>query len=162
MYKTMKNDDYIEAPNYYNHPIGRKMIFLGGTITNASFDWQKVCYDYLLAHDFIVFNPKRKFFDVKDKSQSEIQIRWEYHHLQLADHIIFYFDKGSDAPITLYELGKELGNKNNPKNIYICIDPEYSRLSDVVIQSNLTKNQCIKYLATDGNLNNLLKKIAEQ
>jgi hypothetical protein len=72
-----------------------------------------------------------------DSKEAEKQIVWEYKHLQEADIISFWFDKGSLGPISLYELGKYLHASN--KRGFIGIHPEYKRKQDIEIQTNLSR-----------------------
>jgi len=110
-------------------------LFLAGGITNCP-EWQTEMIE-LLSHmnDLTIYNPRRKNFPIDDPKASEEQITWEYNHLRDADLISFWFSKGSLNPIVLFELGKFL---ESGKKIFIGIDPEYERMSDVQIQTLLS------------------------
>jgi hypothetical protein len=139
---------YIEAPNY-SIEIARlnpeECLFLAGSITGAE-DWQKdlafkdiapngVEYLRLIDH-YNVFNPRRKNYNGLDPKLEQEQITWEYHCISHCKHILFWFAKETLTPITLFELGSAL-NTHDHRKIYIGIDPEYKRKSDVVIQTRL-------------------------
>ena len=125
---------YLEAPNTleekdYNN--GCQSVFLGGSITGAN-DWQKSVAEKLLPH-YHVFNPHRENFDVNNPEDEELQITWEYEHLNKAHKILFWFSFETFAPITLFELGAFY----NRRQIFIGIHPEYKRKNVVVIQMKL-------------------------
>ena len=140
-----------EAPNepsieeYYDeHNI---KLFLAGGITNCE-DWQSKVIDELnnmSLDNLLVFNPRRKDFDITDKDASRKQIEWEFKHLNNMDIFTMYFAKSENSvqPICMYELGRHLERMQHrfPKDwkdrIIIGIEDGYSRTQDVIIQSNL-------------------------
>ena len=130
----MKN--YYEAPNNAElDDIEADCIFLGGSITGA-YDWQKGVAEKLTER-WTVFNPRRGNYD-KFLPEVELeQIAWEHTYLELCNHIIFYFDEATVAPITLFEYGKYLTNPS--KTLYVVVHPNYSRKNDIEIQSQLCK-----------------------
>ena len=93
----------------------------------------------------LVYNPRRKSFDIKDPTQSEIQIRWEYNYLNAADIVIFYFSSETLCPITLFELGARLAANRSGfrQSIYIYCEPEYQRKFDVEYQTKLAQESYI-------------------
>jgi len=105
-----------------------------------------------------LLNPRRAY-DLKDTSQTDIQILWEYDHLRKADAILFWFCAESVCPITLYQLGswtqisKETGTK-----IFVGCHPEYTRLDDVLVQTELALNSTIKVARS---LQELVSQITE-
>jgi len=96
---------------------------------------------------------------LKDTSQTDIQILWEYDHLRKADAILFWFCAESVCPITLYQLGswtqisKETGTK-----IFVGCHPEYTRLDDVIVQTELALSTTIKVARS---LQGLVSQITE-
>ncbi len=118
----------IECPK-----IAPKSLFLAGGITGCP-DWQSVMIDLLKDANLILFNPRRKEFDINNKNLTEEQINWEYYHLNQADAVLFWFCKETLCPITLFELGKCLVLK---KELFVGCDTEYVRVNDVLIQSRL-------------------------
>jgi hypothetical protein len=126
---------YIEAPNYGGYPHTRKALFLAGGITGCP-DWQNDVVRALNDTNLVLLNPRRKNFDVSDKSATDIQIRWEYKHLQLADAVLFWFPCETLCPITLFELGAQ--SKSN-KPLFIGTHPNYQRQRDVYVQMGLAR-----------------------
>lgn len=119
-------------------------VFLAGGITGCS-DWQNTVVDELMdCKNLLIFNPRRKNFDVTDPSASRKQIEWEYQQLNNMDIFSMYF-VGSDSvqPICMYELGRNLERMKNrfpddwQKRIVIGIENGYLREQDVIIQSEL-------------------------
>lgn len=132
----------IVAPEYKTISNTAK-VFVGGGITNCE-NWQDDLLNHLKTNPdnfesqyFSFYNPRRKEFDVSDPNESDIQIKWEYNYLRDADILLFWFSKETLNPITLYELGK-WGNATD-KILIIGCDPEYSRKTDVKIQTELAR-----------------------
>lgn len=116
-------------------------VFLAGGISNCP-NWQEKISEYLEKHlqglskDYLIINPRRDNFDVKDASAAEAQIKWEHEMLERSDVILFWFPKDTLCPITLYELGNYT-EKN--KHLIIGVDPDYKRKEDVIIQTQLRR-----------------------
>lgn len=139
---------YVEAPNY-EHDNNKDLpkLFLGGGITNCK-DWQSDIVEELQDIDCIIYNPRRKTFDISDPLQSEIQIRWEHKYLNESDIVIFYFSSETLCPITLFELGARLAHNTylDNQSIYIYCEPSYGRKFDVAFQTHLAiKNYSQKF-----------------
>jgi len=129
---------YIEAPNeYFPEDVDERSIFLAGGIS-ACENWQANIRELLKTSvpELSLINPRRKHFDVADKSVAEKQIVWEHNHLRKASAVLFWFCKETLCPITLYELGAMSMLKNV---IFIGCHPEYQRKEDVIIQTKLVK-----------------------
>lgn len=132
-----KMNRYFEAPALIKMPEGTS-IFLAGGITDCP-DWQKPTAERLTSEtDLIVFNPRRKKFDVSKKDKESVkQIHWEHTYLGQVDIVMFWFPKESVCPITLLELGKFLMKPNT--QLYVGTDPEYPRRLDVEVQTKLER-----------------------
>lgn len=141
---------YVEAPRYlegiYEKNLGRKScptLFLAGSISGA-WNWQKEMANKLRQY-YHIFNPRRGNYNSFSPEMEREQITWEYIHLEYCDNILFYFSHETLAPITLLELGAYLDyGRKNQKNIYICINPEYKRKNDVLIQTELRAPNLLK------------------
>ncbi len=122
-------------------------IFMAGGITGCS-EWQQklwvnVSGDYRLTSDaemsikypmVTMYNPRRSNFDVNDATMFEDQIVWENVKLDASDLVVFWFTKDTIQPITLLELGKELGKGSH---IIIGRDDDYERADDIELQAKL-------------------------
>ena len=141
---------YLEAPERIRTPIVGKSIFLAGGITGC-WNWQDTAKNKLMeSKEFnFVINPRRENFDITDKTQTPIQIKWEYDMLQASTHIMFWFTADTVQPITLFELGKSICSD---KTIYVGCDPEYPRQLDVVEQLRLSRPD----IAIWGSLDDML------
>jgi hypothetical protein len=139
--------NYVEAVDEYVFPTSydNKSLFLAGGITGCS-DWQAEMVEKLSDTDLTLLNPRRKDFPINDPSAAREQITWEWHHLQSAKAISFWFAKETIQPIVLFELGKWLCHG---KRIFIGIDPEYPRRQDVEIQTELELRIEIAYSIDD-------------
>jgi hypothetical protein len=124
--------EYIEAPNEDRW----RSLFLAGGITDTV-DWQSVVYQFLQDLDIVILNPRRSSFDLSKREESVRQIEWEYRQLRKSDECLFYFPETSICPITLFELGSQLGMAG--KRIFVGTHPEYSRRMDIEIQTSLIR-----------------------
>jgi len=129
----------VEAPSeYYGVEIRKRpSLFLAGGITGCS-DWQSEMILNLSNELAIIYNPRRPNFSIDDPKAAEVQIAWEFDKLIKATIVSFWFAKGTDNPIVLYELGMH-GNSQPDRPIIIGIDEGYSRAKDVVIQTQLSR-----------------------
>jgi hypothetical protein len=86
-------------------------VFLAGSIDNGrAVDWQADITGRFAGHDITVLNPRRDNWnadldnDISD-SVFRAQVEWELDALDAATYIVFYFAPGSQAPVTMAELG---------------------------------------------------------
>lgn len=109
-------------------------IFIAGGITNCR-DWQKDFIEKIGDYpDLVLFNPRREGYIPSNGVEAVDQISWEYQSLYHSDLVVFWFCKETLCPITLFELGKMLGQR---KNVIVGSDPEYARLFDLNVQLRL-------------------------
>lgn len=132
---------YVEAPSYDVGPIGHvswPAVFMAGGITGCP-DWQSTVRAGLEKFPYgTLFNPRRVEFS---EARSEEQIAWEFHWLNRADLILFWFCKEQIQPIALYELGAHMMRSatsvgNKPK-LVLGVEKGYPREDDVIIQAQL-------------------------
>ena len=126
---------YIQCPTEANPRNLEPTLFLAGGISNCP-DWQSELTATLEDSNWTVLNPRRKDFDAGDSSLTVAQIDWEFRHLRLAGAIAFWFPAQTLCPIALYELGA-WSMTNKP--LFIGVDPNYRRLLDVKIQTQLVR-----------------------
>lgn len=125
---------YVECPEVYNDT--DLSLFLGGGITDCP-DWQAEITNKLSDIPLVLLNPRRP----TKPDDSYEQIKWEFDHLEKADLRLFWFCKETLCPIVLFELGKWIHLDKTPKGkLLIGIDKGYERLEDVVIQTNLVRD----------------------
>jgi hypothetical protein len=126
-----------QFPKYDN--LG-KTVFLAGSIEQGQAeDWQTAITDNLLADlqvDF--FNPRRDSWDISwnsDDTRFSKQVNWELDHLQDADLIFFYFSPGTQSPISLLELGNQLGRLGMMASdkLIVCCPDDFWRAGNVQI-----------------------------
>lgn len=137
---------YLEAPETWD-PIDMTLespfVFMAGGITNCP-DWQAELKRILMNKDRglegVLLNPRRKNFPMADPTAAAEQIKWEFDGLNAADIILFWFSRGSDNPIVMFEYGTHLYRyvyEDSLPAIVVGCDPFYSRAKDVVIQTGL-------------------------
>lgn len=126
---------YIGALDDYNLDGTETQLFLAGGISNCP-DWQQEMVSLLSKTSLTILNPRRANFPIHDPSAAQEQIKWEYHALRSADVILFWFPKETICPIVLYELGAW---SMTSKRLFIGVHPDYSRLQDVLIQTELAR-----------------------
>lgn len=111
-------------------------VFLGGGISGCP-PWQDEAVNLFKDSGLTIINPRRKDFDTNNKSMFYEQIEWEYWHLKLSAIKLFWFPKDTLCPITLFELGKHLKDKN----VFVGCDPLYQRAKDIFYQMQLDRNE---------------------
>jgi len=129
---------YLESPDILPVEVQKSLypsLFLAGGISGCP-DWQSEMVKNLELTDFVVMNPRRKDFNVRDPNAAFNQIRWEHDHLRAADMISFWFPKETLCPITLYELGAW---SMTDKPIFVGVHPEYQRKVDVELQTEFRR-----------------------
>jgi len=137
---------YLEAPNMWTEKLSRPNVFLAGGISNCP-DWQSEVVTALKnstkldGTDYTLYNPRRTNFQINDPKAAREQITWEHAALHASDIIVFWFSKGSDNPIVLFEYGVHMTRlcfREQPlKYIVVGCHPEYSRRLDVLTQTQL-------------------------
>ena len=122
-------------------------IFMAGGISDC-WDWQRYLFDRVNSHYSLksdvemkikhpivtIYNPRRDKFDVHNKEVFDEQITWEYNKLKDSDLVVFWFTDETIQPITLLELGKELGRG---KRVLIGRHDDYERADDIELQAKL-------------------------
>ncbi len=102
----------------------------------------------------LLVNPRRDEFDVSDKDLSVQQIRWEHYHLSNCYARMFWFPCETLCPITLFELGKFVGE---PGPLFVGCHPEYKRITDVEVQLSLYRQHDCKVSRSLADLANRVK-----
>ena len=139
----IKIPNYIEAP-HYDKIVNEQSLFLAGGITGVE-NWQRRAITKLKGiKNLTILNPRRENFEAFKNdagfNESEIQIKWEYHHLHIATQVIFWFSHETVQPIALFELGARLSERQSldlgemPQEVFIGIHPNYHRKFDLLIQ----------------------------
>jgi len=138
----------ITAPEDYTRQKNDVFCFLAGGITGCP-NWQNKVLQKLTEYDpenLVIFNPRRKNFDVTNEDATYEQINWEFYYLNHMNIFSMYFCANEIQPICLYELGRyvEVMKNNYPgdfeNRIIITIEHGYPRSSDVLQQTYLAFN----------------------
>ncbi len=86
-------------------------VFLGGSIDmGKAVDWQAQMIAALADQDVVILNPRRPDWNpawkpVADEPEFRRQVEWELAALESADVVVLYLTPGSQAPISLLEMG---------------------------------------------------------
>lgn len=86
-------------------------VFLGGSIDmGKAVDWQAQMVTALADQDVVILNPRRPDWNpawkpVAEEPEFRRQVEWELAALESADVIVLYLTPGSQAPISLLEMG---------------------------------------------------------
>lgn len=139
---------YIQCPNSIHGNQTDVRLFLAGGITGCP-NWQDRAVEKFstLPDEATIYNPRRTSFDVNDPNATEFQIKWEFEALHNSTDILFWFPCETLCPITLYEYGRYL-TKYSYVNIFVGAHPEYKRLEDLKIQTQLATNGLV-YIIQD-------------
>lgn len=98
----------IQAPEKYE-PINEISCFMAGGMGNT--EWHDKFINKLKTYnmpDFVLYNP----YNSNITSTYE-QILWEFQYLESCDIFSIYFDKYTEQPISMYELGRRLAMTQN-------------------------------------------------
>lgn len=94
----------------------RLKVFLAGSIDmGGSADWQAQVARELAGEGVVLLNPRREDWNpawkpVAEEPEFRRQVEWELAALQRADVIAMYLAPGSQAPVSLLELGLHAGS----------------------------------------------------
>ena len=116
-----------KAPEKVTVPKSGLTIFLAGSIEmGKAEDWQTKVTKLLTEKfsNIYIVNPRRDDWDSSweqkiENPQFNEQVTWELSNIENSDIVMYYFDKETQSPITLAELGLAAG-KFPEKAIVIC------------------------------------------
>lgn len=123
----------VKPPTPLPVPLQGPVVFLAGSIDlGKSVDWQGALAESLAACPGTLLNPRRVEWDSSWKSEADFapfreQVEWELAGMEAAGRIAFYFAPGSQAPVTLLELG--LAARTG--KAIVCCPPGYWRKGNV-------------------------------
>ena len=145
----------VQAPEVYDKKDFEIACFMGGGMGNT--EWHEEFFKTLNLYNrrlLVVYNPYNP--NITDARK---QIKWEFTYLNeyVNDHFIFsmYFDKYTDQPISMYELGRasvlhqsetiKLNTKLGHSSIFtrygfpmiVSVHPEAPKKEDIKIQCEL-------------------------
>ncbi|KAK0616910.1 hypothetical protein B0T14DRAFT_568478 [Immersiella caudata] len=129
--------------------IGKRSVFLAGTTSRTSGpDWRETLIDAIAHLPVTIFNPLRADWDSSWREDVDFppfseQVHWELDMQERADIVVVYYGPGTDAPISLLELGL---CARSGKAIVAC-HPEYRKRGNVRIVS---QRLGIQFLDADG------------
>lgn len=128
----------VTSPHLYIPKHDDITVFLAGGISGCR-DWQQDVINNLFRmigkddSQVVVYNPRRKDFDVDDPGATDDQITWEFQYLNKVNIFSMYFVGGDQIqPICLYELGRYTARPMCEQ--VISVEKDYIRERDVVIQ----------------------------
>ncbi|RGP58871.1 hypothetical protein FLONG3_11352 [Fusarium longipes] len=123
----------VMAPQKPNLSNDTTSIFLAGTTTSTNEpNWRQSFTAALANFPIAIFDPSRPDWDstwredFSDERWAE-QISWELDMQEAADIVVFMFDRVTDAPISLMELGLAV----KTKQVIVCAHNEYRKRGNV-------------------------------
>lgn len=125
-----------KAPNYPDSYADRFSLFLAGSIEMGTAElWQDRVVAALSEFDIDICNPRRDDWDssweqVKENEQFYEQVKWELNNIDMASHILFYFDPNTKSPVSMLELGIALAEGDN---VTVCCPPGFWRKGNIDI-----------------------------
>ena len=125
-----------KAPEKTTVPKGFQSIFLAGSIEmDKAEKWQDAISKTLVKefNKLIIFNPRRDNWDSSWKQEVTNknfygQVDWEHEHIVESDFLFVYFQKDTQSPISLLELGLAAGSK---KKTVVCCPNGFWRKGNV-------------------------------
>lgn len=120
---------------------GERVVFLAGSIEmGRARNWQEEMTVVITRAnpDIVVANPRRSQWDSSweqtiDNPDFREQVEWELDHIERADMVVFYFQPGTQSPVTLLELGKHLERSNARHLTLVCCPDGFWRKGNVEI-----------------------------
>ena len=153
----------VTAPQLIDKVEGPK-VFLAGGITGCQ-EWQDQVIELLKDFDKgVLFNPRRKDFDITDPNASRKQITWEFKALHAMDIFSMFFcnTPKSDQPICFYELGKYVEmfqDMGKLKDVLIGVESGFKREEDVRIQMELIDPKIVIVDSLEKHAENIKKAV---
>lgn len=117
-------------------------LFLAGGIRNCP-NWQQDALQILADSGLTIANPRRAEGLETTGAEAARQIAWEHAALAKSNTVLFWFPYQTICPITLLELGVELGRGTKP--IFIGAHPDYERRFDVQEQVALARETNLNF-----------------
>lgn len=108
-------------------------VFLAGSTTSQEQpDWRTRLSSAIADLPVTIFDPKNSAWDStwKESFKDErwtAQHRWEMRAREDADVVVFCFEAGTDAPISLLELGLTFGCRHRSSRVVMFAAKDYSR-----------------------------------
>lgn len=136
----------------------RKSIFLAGGITGCPDCQAEATAMFLKETDLVIFNPRRKDFDIDDVYAVPIQINWEHTRLWWSDLILFWFPEETTYPIALYELGAWA---SRTRTIFVGCHKEYPRRMDMWHQLQLERPEISLHTSLTSLIRNVINFIGD-
>lgn len=124
-------------------------VFLAGSIDmGGAHDWQADLTAALSSSQGVLLNPRREHWDSKWPAEASFpafkeQVAWELAAMEAAGMIAFHFAPGSQAPVTLLELG--LAARTG--KALVCCPPGYWRKGNVDVVCEHYRIPCVGSLA---------------
>lgn len=133
----------LTAPHAWAQPAPAVQVFLAGSIEmGAAEPWQAQLAQQVLAvrPQWGLMNPRRERWDSRWEQRLRHpafreQVEWELDHLARADLVVFYFQAGTQSPITLLELGQHLARPDAAASTLIACPEGFWRLGNVEVVS---------------------------
>ncbi|RFU27027.1 hypothetical protein B7463_g9304, partial [Scytalidium lignicola] len=129
----------VKAPTIYLPSQHRKTIFLAGSIASA-IDWRVALSSYLSHCPITLLDPYRRDWDstwVEDIECEKFrtQTQWELEMQEKATLVAFWFEPGTQAPVSLLELGLVLGKRgaNARKEVVVRCPEKYWKRGNVQV-----------------------------
>jgi len=100
----------LKAPENFDKNKQRKIFLAGSIEMGKAEDWQTKVSNALDSEEVLILNPRRDDWDSsweqkKENKQFAEQVNWELKAQEESEVILMYFDKNTQSPITLLELG---------------------------------------------------------
>ena len=125
----------IENPAPTLPAIPNDRFFIAGGIKGCP-DWQSELSEKISQIGQNVYNPRKADFTIASDSSYGSEVYRNHQVLMDSEAISFWFPKESINPVVLYELGIA---SMTSKKLFVGVDPEYFRSTDVEIQTSLVR-----------------------
>lgn len=113
----------------------RHSVFLAGSIGNGEApDWQQEIIRQLSSMELDIYNPRRDVWKKECHARNDDpvfagQVQWELDAMDRADTILMNLVAGTQAPVSLLELGLHAAGKK----LLVCCPPDFWRAGNVYL-----------------------------
>lgn len=131
----------IKAPEDYSEYLDKytkhQRIFLAGSIEMGTADnWQKQVVKTMKPYRGLIFNPLRKDWDSSWEQSISCnpfveQVQWEQQAIADAGIVFFYFQPGTQSPISLLEFGQVCFDES--KYVVVCCPDGFWRKGNLEV-----------------------------
>jgi hypothetical protein len=146
----------VQPPHTIDTAGGLPVLYLGGTI-DPVVNWQATAITALQASPVVIANPRRERPNPA-QDDSVAAVKWRERHLLTADIAVFWFFGNAPDPMSLLELGNQLGSTTR---MAVGATPDWSRRAALAARLDTEVPALPLYESLDATLTRATELLAE-